>query len=96
MADGMNPISRRFEDPELQAGTRGARVSERLKEIVAREIYNRTSLVDATIETVTKNLLEGALLVIPRSFPVSGKRPGGANHCRRHSLVDADDDHRNG
>lgn len=56
------------------------RVSERLKEIgrslpngiVAREIYNRTSLVDATIETVTKNLLEGALLVIVVLFLLLG------------------------
>ena len=30
----------------------------------AHVVYNRTNLVDATIATVTKNLLEGALLVI--------------------------------
>ena len=32
--------------------------------VVAEVVYNRTSLVDKTIETVQKNLLEGALLVI--------------------------------
>ncbi len=47
-------------------------VSERLKEVnqslpkgvQANPVYNRTTLVDRTIETVKKNLLEGALLVI--------------------------------
>lgn len=47
-------------------------VSERLKEVnqslpqgvTANPVYNRTTLVDRTIETVKKNLLEGALLVI--------------------------------
>ena len=56
------------------------RVSERLKEIgrslpegiVAHEIYNRTNLVDATIETVKKNLLEGALLVVVVLFLLLG------------------------
>lgn len=32
--------------------------------VIARAVYDRTSLVDKTIETVRKNLLEGALLVI--------------------------------
>ncbi len=35
-------------------------------------IYDRTSLVDATIETVTKNLVEGALLVIAVLFALLG------------------------
>ena len=47
-------------------------VHEKIKEInktlpigvVAKPVYNRTVLVDATIETVKKNLFEGALLVI--------------------------------
>src|SRR5262245_6997672 len=47
-------------------------VAERLAEVnrtlpdgvVARPVYDRTTLVDATIETVTTNLTEGALLVI--------------------------------
>jgi heavy metal efflux system protein len=48
------------------------RVAERLEEInrtlpegiVAHTVYDRTTLVDATIETVKKNLFEGAVLVI--------------------------------
>jgi cobalt-zinc-cadmium resistance protein CzcA len=48
------------------------RVAERLEEInrtlpdgiVAHAVYDRTTLVDATIETVKKNLFEGAVLVI--------------------------------
>jgi len=32
--------------------------------VEAKAVYNRTTLVDATIETVKKNLLEGAILVI--------------------------------
>ncbi|EPF74230.1 MULTISPECIES: efflux RND transporter permease subunit [Acinetobacter] len=47
-------------------------VDEKLKEVQkslpegveASAVYNRTTLVDATIETVKKNLLEGAILVI--------------------------------
>ena len=54
--------------------------AERLKEIQASlpqgvqatAIYNRTSLVDATIRTVTKNLAEGALLVIAVLFALLG------------------------
>ncbi|MBN9086404.1 MAG: CusA/CzcA family heavy metal efflux RND transporter [Reyranella sp.] len=40
--------------------------------IVARPIYDRTRLVDATIDTVVKNLLEGALLVIAVLFLILG------------------------
>ena len=48
------------------------RVDERLQEIqaslpegvVATAVYNRTTLVDKTISTVEKNLVEGALLVV--------------------------------
>ncbi|MCS5712885.1 CusA/CzcA family heavy metal efflux RND transporter [Candidatus Berkiella aquae] len=47
-------------------------VAEKLKQInrnlpdgvIAKEVYNRTILVDKTIGTVTKNLVEGAILVI--------------------------------
>ncbi len=42
------------------------------KGIHAEPIYDRTSLVDATIETVTKNLAEGALLVIAVLFALLG------------------------
>ena len=56
------------------------RVAAKLKEIAkslpegvtARTVYDRTHLVEATIETVQKNLLEGALLVIAVLFLVLG------------------------
>jgi len=40
--------------------------------VVARAIYDRTHLVDATIATVEKNLVEGALLVIVILFLILG------------------------
>lgn len=40
--------------------------------VQATAIYNRTSLVDATIRTVTTNLAEGALLVIAVLFALLG------------------------
>ncbi len=40
--------------------------------IRATAIYDRTSLVDATIRTVTKNLAEGALLVVAVLFALLG------------------------
>jgi len=40
--------------------------------ITATAVYNRTSLVDKTLETVKKNLLEGALLVIVVLFLLLG------------------------
>ncbi len=56
------------------------RVHQRLEEInrslpagvVARTVYNRTELVDATIHTVRNNLAEGALLVIAVLFLLLG------------------------
>ena len=56
------------------------RVAARLQEIerslpegvVARTIYDRTHLVEATIATVERNLLEGALLVIVVLFLILG------------------------
>jgi len=42
------------------------------KGIIARPVYDRTKLVDRTIATVTKNLLEGALLVIVILFLLLG------------------------
>ena len=55
-------------------------VSARLEEaaralpagVVATPVYDRTALVDRTIETVEKNLLEGALLVIVVLFLLLG------------------------
>ena len=40
--------------------------------VVARTLYDRTALVEATIATVQKNLLEGALLVVAVLFLVLG------------------------
>ena len=40
--------------------------------IVARVLYDRTKLVEATVATVEKNLLEGALLVIVILFMILG------------------------
>ncbi len=40
--------------------------------VTARVLYNRSSLVDATIDTVKKNLLEGALLVAAILFVLLG------------------------
>lgn len=65
--------------------TVSAEAAERLEEvrsslpdgIVAEIVYNRSSLVDATIATVEKNLVEGALLVIAILFlllEISGQR----------------------
>ena len=56
------------------------RVAAKLKEIVAslpdgviaRTVYDRTNLVEATIATVATNLLEGALLVIAVLFLILG------------------------
>ncbi len=40
--------------------------------VVARTVYDRTDLVDATIRTVQKNLVEGAILVIVVLFLILG------------------------
>ena len=40
--------------------------------IVARTVHDRTNLVDATIETVKKNLFEGAILVVAVLFALLG------------------------
>lgn len=40
--------------------------------VIAEAVYNRTTLVDKTIATVQKNLLEGALLVIVVLFALLG------------------------
>ncbi|MDG5746868.1 CusA/CzcA family heavy metal efflux RND transporter [Qipengyuania sp. XHP0207] len=60
--------------------TVAAASAERLEEVraslpagvVAEIVYNRSSLVDATIATVEKNLVEGALLVIAVLFLMLG------------------------
>ena len=60
--------------------TAAQRVAARLEEIapslpdgvVARAVYDRTRLVEATIRTVEKNLVEGAILVVVVLFLVLG------------------------
>lgn len=42
------------------------------KGVIAKPVYDRTTLVDSTIETVKKNLFEGALLVIVVLFVLLG------------------------
>jgi len=57
-----------------------SRVSQRLKEVnqtlppgvAATTVYDRTNLVDATIETVRQNLFEGAVLVVVVLFALLG------------------------
>jgi cobalt-zinc-cadmium resistance protein CzcA len=52
---------------------RMAEISRTLPEgVTARTVYNRTNLVDATIETVQVNLLEGAILVVVILFALLG------------------------
>ena len=56
------------------------RVAEKLQKVgdslpdgvVAKAVYDRTTLVDRTIETVQKNLIEGALLVVAVLFLLLG------------------------
>jgi cobalt-zinc-cadmium resistance protein CzcA len=56
------------------------RVHDRMKDVArtlpdgvtATTVYNRTDLVDATIDTVKKNLLEGAVLVVVILFALLG------------------------
>lgn len=60
------------------------RVAEKLEEanrslpdgVIARAVYDRTTLVDRTIQTVRNNLLEGALLVIVVLFVLLGNIRG--------------------
>src|SRR5258708_14742878 len=57
-----------------------SRVSQRIKEVnqilppgvAATTVYDRTNLVDATIETVRQNLFEGAVLVVVVLFALLG------------------------
>ncbi|MBK8284397.1 MAG: CusA/CzcA family heavy metal efflux RND transporter [Ahniella sp.] len=56
-----------------RAAERLAQVNSSLPEgVVAQTVYDRTNLVDRTITTVRKNLLEGALLVIAVLFLLLG------------------------
>ena len=80
------------------------RVAAKLEEIarslpegvVARTVYDRTHLVEATIATVEKNLLEGALLVIVDPVPDPRQHPRRDRHRLRHPALDAVHRHRHG
>ena len=62
MGENSRTVSRRAADKMVE-------INRTLPEgIVARTIYDRTTLVDATVNTVKKNLAEGALLVIAILF----------------------------
>ena len=84
--------------------TVSARVDEKVKEInrtlpagvKAVAVYNRTNLVDATIATVQKNLLEGALLVVVVLFPFAGQLPRRAADGSRHPAFHAFHHHGHG
>ena len=64
-------LCRRLVNASLSVDNRTERVDAEMKEInrtlpkgvIAHTLYNRSGLVNATIDTVKKNLLEGALLV---------------------------------
>ena len=64
------------ENPRIVAQAAAARLIEASKAlpagVIAHPIYDRTALVDRTIATVEKNLLEGALLVIVVLFLLLG------------------------
>ena len=84
------------------------RVAEKLEEIkpslppgiTATAVYDRTGLVDKTLETVRTNLVEGALLVIVVLFLFLGNVRAAlltaAVNSRRDSARDADDHHGHG
>ncbi len=56
----------------VAAQARGDRAARCPRAWWRRAIYDRTKLVDATIGTVEKNLLEGALLVVVVLFLILG------------------------
>ncbi|WEN14898.1 CusA/CzcA family heavy metal efflux RND transporter [Rhodanobacter sp. AS-Z3] len=56
-----------------RVGTKLAEINKQLpKGVMARTVYDRTQLVDRAIDTVQKNLVEGALLVIAVLFLLLG------------------------
>jgi cobalt-zinc-cadmium resistance protein CzcA len=66
-------IGENSRDVSQRAAARLAEVQRSLPEgVSATAVYDRTTLVDRTIHTVTKNLVEGALLVIVVLFVLLG------------------------
>ena len=66
------------------------------KGIIVNTVYDRTILVDKAINTVKKNLLEGAILVIAILFLFFGQHPRCYYHGNGDSVGDAVHVHRNG
>jgi len=66
-------IGENSRDVSTRVASKLVEVNRSLPEgIVAKTVYDRTSLVDRTIQTVQKNLVEGALLVIVILFLLLG------------------------
>ncbi len=66
-------IGENSRDVSERVATRLELINDSLpKGIVAKAVYNRTTLVEKTIKTVEKNLIEGALLVIAILFFLLG------------------------
>jgi heavy metal efflux system protein len=66
-------IGENSRDVSQRTAARLAEVQRSLPEgVSAKAVYDRTALVDRTIQTVTKNLVEGALLVIVVLFVLLG------------------------
>jgi cobalt-zinc-cadmium resistance protein CzcA len=66
-------IGENSRDVSTRVAAKLADVNRSLPEgVVARTVYDRTSLVDRTIATVQKNLVEGALLVVVILFLLLG------------------------
>ena len=59
-------------------------------------VYDRTELVDRTIATVERNLVEGALLVDRDPLPAARQRARGVPHGARDPALDAAHLHRHG
>ncbi|MFT4570296.1 MAG: cobalt-zinc-cadmium resistance protein CzcA [Hyphomicrobiaceae bacterium] len=56
-----------------RVGTKMLEINRTLPQgVIARTVYDRTTLVNATVETVRRNLTEGALLVIAVLFALLG------------------------
>jgi hypothetical protein len=64
--------------------------------VVAQTVYDRTILVDKAIDTVKKNLIEGALLVIVILFLFLGNIRAASDHRPGDPAGDAVHLHRHG
>ncbi|RYD50776.1 MAG: CusA/CzcA family heavy metal efflux RND transporter [Sphingobacteriales bacterium] len=73
LGTAMMLVGENSRDVSQRVATKLEEIQRSLPEgVVARAVYDRTTLVDRTIATVEKNLLEGALLVIAVLFLLLG------------------------